>query len=171
MLAGQSLAIFTFSFRDCEGGCKTSDRPGFLLDAQAAMQKASELEGIDPQRIVVIGASIGADGAADGCSWLNTQAGKGHCLGALSLSPGNYLTIPYAVAVAVLEAEQPPKPVWCLFSKSDQPSAAACTAASCERYRQIAYGGNRHGMALVDPKVEPNALQLVLDFLKLNLGL
>jgi hypothetical protein len=171
MLAGQSWAVFTFSFRGCEGRCKTPDRPGFLLDAQAAMQKASDLQGIDPQRIVVIGASIGADGAADGCSWLNAQESKGRCLGALSFSPGNYLTMSYADAVAALEAEQPPKPVWCLFSKGDQPSAATCTSASDEHYRQIAYDGNRHGMALIDPKVEPNALQLILDFLKLSLGL
>lgn len=135
------------------------------------MQKASELEGIDPLRIVVIGASIGADGAADGCSCLNTQAGKGHCLGALSLSPGNYLTMDFAGVVVALGTEQPPKPVWCLYSKRDQPSAVACTAASGEHYRSIAYDGDRHGMAFIDPKVEPNALQLILDFLKLSLGL
>ena len=35
------------------------------------MLKATELEGINPTKIVTIGSSIGADGAVDGCAWLN----------------------------------------------------------------------------------------------------
>jgi hypothetical protein len=38
-------------------------------------------------------------------------------------------------------------------------------------YRAIAFPGNPHGMALISPKVEPNTLQLMLDWLKLSLGL
>ncbi len=171
----QSLAVFTFTLRGCEGGCKS----GFssqqrLLDAQAAMQTASELEGVDPQRIVTIGASVGADGAADGCFWLNAQKGKGQCRGAMSLSPGGYLTVPYAEAVKTLQAEQPPKPAWCLYADGDTPSAEACKSASGNSFNQAAYTDSReHGMTLFSesrtPKAgsqNPNAMQLILDFLK-----
>jgi dienelactone hydrolase len=60
------------------------------LDAKAATDAASQLEGVDSHQVVAIGASIGADGAADSCFLHNTQATT--CVGALSLSPGNYLT-------------------------------------------------------------------------------
>jgi len=33
------------------------------------MLKATELEGVDPTKIVAMGSSIGADGAPDGCAW------------------------------------------------------------------------------------------------------
>jgi hypothetical protein len=171
MLQGQSFAVFTFNSRGCAGGCKTFNRAGWLLDAQAAMQTASELEGIDPQRIVTLGASIGADGAADGCAWLNAQSGKSRCLGALSLSPGNYLTLPYADAVKSLGAEQPAKPAWCLYAEKDAESVTACTSASGANYRVVSYPGTPHGLMLVDPTVEPSVMQLILDWLKLSLGL
>jgi hypothetical protein len=37
------------------------------------MLKALELEGVDAGSVAVIGSSIGADGAADSCLWLNEQ--------------------------------------------------------------------------------------------------
>lgn len=171
MLKDQSFAVFTFTFRGCDGGCRTFDRAAWLLDAQAAMQAAGELKGIDPQRILSAGASIGADGAPDGCFWLNAQAGKGRCLGAFSFSPGDYLTVPYADAVKKLEADKPPKPVWCLYGEGDAESSKACKSASGNVYRAVSYKGNAHGMALVIPKLEPNALQLFLDWLQLSLKL
>ena len=170
MLEGQSFAVFTFTFRNCEGGCKSFTRDAWLLDAQAAMRKATQLEGIDPNHIVVIGASIGADGAIDGCGWLNSQS-LGNCLGALSLSPGDYLTVPYKDAVSALGAEQPPKPAWCLYAEGDGESRRACEGAAGDNYRRIKYAGDNHGMYLLQPDVEPGALELILDFLKLTLGL
>ncbi len=170
MAEGQSFGVFTFTFRNCEGGCKSFTREAWLSDARAAMRKARQLEGIDPNRIVAIGASIGADGAADGCGWLNSQF-PGSCLGALSLSPGDYLTIPYKDAVSALGAEQPPKPAWCLYAEGDGESVQACEAASGDNYRAIKYAGNNHGMMLIQPDVEPGALKLILDFLKLTLEL
>lgn len=172
MLKGQSFAVFTFTFRNCAGGCKSFTRDAWLLDAQAAMRKAQQLEGIDPNRIIAIGASIGADGAADGCGWLNTQS-PNSCLGALSLSPGDYLTIPYKDAVSALGAEQPPrraKPAWCLYSEEDTESVRACEAASGNNYRSIKYAGDNHGMYLLQPDVKPSPMQMILDFLKLALG-
>lgn len=170
MLEGQSFAVFTFTFRNCEGGCTSFNRASWLLDAQAAMRKAHELQGIDPKRIVAVGASIGADGASDGCAWLNTQF-PDSCLGAFSLSAGNYLTVPYKEAVSALGAEQPPKPAWCLYSEGDSESVQACEAANGGNYRSIKYTGDNHGMYLLQPDLKPSALQLMLDFLKLAFGL
>jgi hypothetical protein len=158
--SGKSYAVFTFSFRGYEGG-PVGAPPEWLLDAQAGVQAARELPGIDPERIAAIGASIGADGAVDGC-------GADNCLGALSLSPGSYLTLPYADAVhPMLEAEQT---VWCFFATGDLPSAVTCQDISEERYQTTEWAGDRHGMRLLEPEVDPSAMQLILDFLTL-LGL
>jgi len=160
---GQSYAVFTFNFR---GG----DRAGMLLDTQAAFNTVRGLEGVDPSRIASFGASIGADGAPDGCSWHNENFGGG-CLGALSLSPGSYLTVPYSEVVDKLGAENPPKPVWCFFASDDTPSAEACQSAGGDHYRMVEWtGGGWHGMELIDPARNPNALILILDWLTL-LGL
>ncbi len=169
---GQSLNVFIFTYRGCGAtGCSKGSPAGWLLDSQAGLKTASELEGVDPQRIAAAGASIGADGAVDGCFWLNAQKGKGLCRGGFSLSPGNYLTIPYVNAVKPLQAEQPPKPVRCLFGEQDRESLPPCKAAAGTAYRAIAFSGNVHGMMLIDPKVSPNVLQLMLDWLKVSLGL
>ncbi|MFC1996212.1 hypothetical protein ACFLXI_01225 [Chloroflexota bacterium] len=160
---GKSYAVFTFNFRS--GG-----RDDMLLDAQAAFKAARELDGVNPNQISSFGASIGADGAADGCLWHNENFGVG-CLGALSLSPDSYLTVPYNEAVDKLGAEMPPKPVWCFFATDDTASAQACQSASGDHYRMVEWnGGGWHGMELVDPARVPNTLLLILDWLAL-LGL
>ena len=172
MLEGQSFAVFTFSFRGCgEDGCDDWLPGEWLLDAQAAMNAASQLDGIDPQRVVSIGASIGADGAAHGCAFLNAEDGAGQCRGTLSLSPGNYLIAPYAAAVKPLQAEQPPKPVWCFYAEGDRESAPTCKAESGDAFRAVEFPGDSHGMMLVRPEVEPKTLELMLDFFKTALGL
>ena len=173
MLPNASIGVFAFTFRGCtDQGCPKLERAGWLLDAQAAMKTASELEGVDARRMASIGASIGADGAVDGCFWLNAQAAKGRCLGSLALSPGAYLGVPYADAVKPLQAEQPPKPVWCLYGDQDQESAPACKSASGTAYRPVPYADSKvHGMAMIQPSATPKTLQLMLDFLKLSLGL
>lgn len=163
MLEGVSFAVFTFNFRGCEGGCKSFDRAGWLLDAQAAMATVKTLPGVDATRIAAIGASIGADGAADAC-------GEG-CLGALSLSPGDYLTVPYADAVAAMQKADPPKPAWCLAAQGDTPSALACRAATGEHYRAFTYPGNEHGLMLLQPGMDPETMGLILDFLRLVFGI
>jgi hypothetical protein len=162
--------VFTFTFRNCEGGCQGFERAAWLQDARAAMEKAYTLEGVDLTRIVAIGASIGADGAPDGCTWLNGMY-VNSCLGALSLSPGGFLTLPYREAVTALGAEQPPKPGWCLYAKSDSDSRRACENAEGENYLAYEYEGDMHGMVLIQPGLEPGALDLILEFLKLTFGL
>lgn len=164
MPEGQSFAVFTFTFRGCKGGCSTFDRNGWLLDAQSAMDYARSLEGIDPNRIVALGASIGADGAPDGCFWLNDQV-ENSCLGALSLSPGSYLTVPYADAVQALGEETPPKRANCFYDPADQEAAKACQSASGDHYEALEWTDGGHGMNLLRPELEPNAMNLILDFL------
>lgn len=176
MLQGKSLAVFTFTYRGCNAdGCRTFNPPGWLQDAYAAIKTASELDGVNPRQVLAAGASIGADGAVDACAWLNAQKGKGMCLGAMPFSPGNYLGVAYADAVKALQAEQPPKPVWCLAAEGDRESAPTCKSAAGAAYRVIEYTGNAHGMDLIVPNLKPkgidaNTLQLMLDWLKVSLG-
>jgi glutaminyl-peptide cyclotransferase len=159
----ESFNVFTFTFRGCEGGCQVFNREGWLLDIEAAMAFVADLENVDLSRVATMGASIGADGAAYGCYVYNRDYGG--CQGALSLSPGGYLTFTYAQEVAYLASETPPTPAWCLYSVGDSASARACEAASGEGYRTIAYADNAHGFAMLEPNREPNPLDLTLDFL------
>jgi dienelactone hydrolase len=161
MLEGQSFGVFSFTFRGCEGGCGSRDFEGWLLDAKAAVQTAKGLDGVDPEQMANIGASIGADGAPDTC-------GEG-CLGAMSFSPGGYLTIPYDEAVTALDSAG--KPAWCLAAEGDPGSAPACQSASGDHYRMEMYPGADHGMQLVKPDMEPNPMELILEFLQLVFAL
>jgi dienelactone hydrolase len=159
MPEGRSFAVFTFTFRGCEGGCSSFDREGWLLDALAAMETARGLQGVDPERVAAIGASVGGDGAIDAC-------GEG-CLGALSFSPGSYLRVTYADAVAAIADAAP---AWCLAAEGDSPSAQACSSASGAHYRTISYPGDEHGMMLIRPGMDPDPLAVVLDFLQQVFG-
>ena len=166
--ADRSYGVFIFSFRNCEPnphGCANWEPEGWLLDAQAAMLTASELEGVDRQKIVAIGSSIGADGAVDGCFWLNEQE-PGFCQGALSLSPGDYLGIAYADAVRRLEEEEPVRVAWCLYGAEDVPSQLACQSAAGEQYKAYEFPGDAHGNGLLSPGFDPLPMQLILDFLE-----
>ncbi|PKN97023.1 MAG: hypothetical protein CVU42_17545 [Chloroflexi bacterium HGW-Chloroflexi-4] len=95
--AGDSYGVFIFTFRGCNSfatGCVKFDSTGWLMDAEAAMMTARNLDGVDANKIVAIGSSVGGDGAADGCLYLNNQH-PGACQGVLSLSPDSYLTLDY----------------------------------------------------------------------------
>ena len=164
MPEGLSFAVFSFTFRTCEGGdgCQGFEPDGWLLDAKAAMTTARGLEGVDPQRMVTIGASIGADGAADAC-------GEG-CQGAVSLSPGGYLTVPFPEAVGAIDGSDPSRPAWCLAADGDGDVVALCESASGDLYRVVVYEGPLHGMQLIQPGMDPDVLGLILEFLDLTLG-
>jgi dienelactone hydrolase len=163
----RSYAVFTFSYRGCvgAGGCSGFDRAAWLIDSQAAVSYASQLPGIDPKRIVAIGASIGADGAADACAWLNDQPSGATCVGVISLSPGDYLTQDYVTAVQSLEEDSPPVPAWCFYGIADGPSRNECKSATGSAYQAFEYPGENHGMFLLIQNLEPLPMQLVLDFL------
>lgn len=151
----KSLNVFTFDFRGFEGGEQpvSFDTEGWLMDARAAVQYAKSLPGVDPERVITIGASIGADGAANAC--------REGCLGALSISPGGYLDVPYPDAVNVLGS----KPAWCLAAEGDRQSAQSCRSASGENYRATLYEGSAHGMDLFQAEVDPPVGEVILDFL------
>lgn len=157
-----------------------------LEDSVAALEFASKLEGADPNMLLTMGASIGADGAVDACYVFNelvtSGEAQGQCLAAMSLSPGNYFMEPfgtadftYAEAVAALsEAEHL---VFCLAAEGDSFSAEVCLDAQADFYTAFIYAGDNHGMMLVDPTLSPsdpamdvNALELLLDFLAMSIG-
>ncbi len=163
--AQYSFNVFTFTFRNCEGGCSSFERGKWYEDVQAAVDTAVQLDVVDPTRVIMIGASIGSDGAVDGCAYLNHKA-PGTCLGAIALSPGNYLTVDFEDKVKELD----PNPVWCLYAEVDAESAPLCGNIEENNYRRISYPasmiyGNGHGMNLIEVNQDPNPLDLLIQFL------
>jgi len=155
--AGMTYGVFTFTFRGCEGGCTQFLREEWALDAISAVQTARGLPGVIPDRIAIIGASIGADGAAIAC-----QDG---CQGAYSISPGDYLVFPYESEVMRLDSLDPPVPAVCLVSEGDRQSFDTCSTIQMENFTMTSYSGSAHGMMLIDPTQEPNPLIGILEFL------
>jgi hypothetical protein len=128
----------------------------YLMDARAALAVVRGLPGIDPQRIALIGASLGADTAADLC-----QEG---CVGALGLSPGGHTGIPYTDAIA--QMNQLGKPAWCVASSGDTRAARACVSASGELYRSLVYSGSSaHGVDLLVPGFNPDITVIFREFI------
>lgn len=163
MPPGLSFGVFYFDFRGHgeSGGNAQGQRADFLMDARSALATMKELPGVDPERIVLIGASIGADAAIDVC--------LPGCLGALSLSPGGYLGVPYAQAVEHTGEEG--VPAWCLAAEDDPFSADTCESASAESYRGIVYPRGGHGETLLRTDLDPDVGQVVVEFLTLAFGL
>ncbi len=154
-----TIGIFTFTFRGCNaGGCPGWTPAAWLLDTQAAMLKATELEGA--AYLLAAGASIGADGAVDGCAWIN-QEKPNSCGGALALSPGSYLGVKFADAVDQLVAGEALKPVWCLASSGDADSISTCQSPDGANYRVYEYPGVNHGMELLQPGLDPLPIELL----------
>lgn len=159
-----SLAVFTFTFRNCEGGCQKPDPAGWLLDARAAMEKAATLPGVDSRRVISVGTSIGGDGAIAGCAWLLRQP-TGECQGALSISPGGYLIDSYQDLAKQLVEANPPRQAWCFYDENEA-LREICTTLSADHTRVEGWqGGNLHGFHLLTPNVEPNPLDLIIEFL------
>jgi hypothetical protein len=164
---GVSYGVFIFSFRGCapsQAGCANWTPEVWLLDAQAAMLKATELEGADTTMIAAFGSSIGADGAPDACAWLDEQM-PGSCKGALSLSPGGFLEIPYPVPVQQLGGNQPPVAAWCLADETEFSFCEMAEMAGNPAYRDFMIPGGQHGNMLLRPGLDPLPMQIILDFL------
>jgi len=155
------IGVFTFNFRDCEGECKSYLPGDWLLDARSAMIAVSRLSGVDKNRIITAGASIGADGAIDGCAWFN-QKGLGTCLGSYVLSPGSFLTEPFEDAVGVLVNDVPPHPVYCLYGLRDDSAIESCSEIAGIKRFDHGYITN-HGMELLQPLQDPDPLTLMLE--------
>jgi hypothetical protein len=161
-----SYNVLSFSFTNCEGNCQEFLPDIWIGDAEAALKFARTLEGVDPNQIISIGASIGADGAIDGCAAV-LQEDPSACLGALSLSPGNYLDIPYTEMVTALGENEPPRPAWCLFDQNDIDSAFCNEIEGRNYFKENWSDGNLHGMHLITPHLEPIPLERILEFIQL----
>jgi dienelactone hydrolase len=148
MPADLSFAVFTFDFRG-HGESLPDDiiqdgfrehAEGFLMDAKAAYQTARQMPGVDPNKVIGFGTSIGADAVVDTC-------GEG-CVGAFSISPGSWLNVNYSQAVRKLTAAN--KPVYCMYGTKDPPSPKTCLSVPPgESYKILAYVGKKHGMTFV----------------------
>jgi hypothetical protein len=170
--AEASYGVFIFSLRGClptPDGCTVWTPAEWLLDIQAAMLTSAALEGVDEGRIVTIGSSVGADGAPDGCAWLNEQQ-PGSCQGALSLSPGNYLDNPYPQVVGTLGRNQPPVAAWCLADQNEFSLCQSAEGSANPAYRDLMILDGQHGTMLLRTGLEPLPMQVILDFLAETVG-
>ena len=173
MPAAQSFAVLTFNFGKYGASQYGGSRESYVVDAVSALEYAASLPGVDPHRIAVIGASIGADGAVDACYLFNDAGEKGTCIGALSLSPGNYLTQEFTYQHAAEMVNLSGYPVWCLAAEKDGTSPDLCQSLPGQPNRSFIYLGSYHGMDLIDPELMPsdpavkfNALDLIQEFLE-----
>jgi dienelactone hydrolase len=155
-----SFGVFTFDFRGYgESGPHTGKQSELILDAQAAYETAAKLEGVDSALVAGIGASIGADAAAEGCN--------DACIAALSLGPGNWLELSYAEAVTALDALE--KPTWCVATEDAPTDLATCEAAAGDFYQIVSYPTGGHAMRLfrVEAALDPVIEVKILEFLRL----
>ena len=164
----EPLAVFIFTLRNCEGGCRAYQPAEWLLDIEAAMLQATRLQGIDTDKIMTGGASIGADGALYGCTWLN-QTGTGSCIGSFSLSPSSSLTLPYDELANDLIGSDPPLPVYCLHGLRDDASVETCSGFPGLVSVDYGYIEN-HGMELIQSGQDPDPLILFMDFVEAALA-
>ena len=168
----KSYGVFIFSFRDCEPsptGCNAFNKEGWTLDAQAALQKAAELDGVDPDRIAAIGSSIGADAVVAACGLVNAQQ-PGSCKGALSLSPCNCLKISYRKTVEMMGETPGSPPVWCFADDIDKFKCELAADVGNPAFSIFEFPGGGHGNYLLSSYVKPSAMQGLLDFLGKSIG-
>lgn len=174
-----SYAVVVFNFGDFGNSPFGGDRESWVWDAIGALQFASKLEGVDKNRISALGASIGADGALDSCYLFNDAGEMGTCIGALSLSPGNYLTENFVYLEAALPIDAAGYPVWCLAAEDDYESPALCRSLAGNHVRSFIFPGGDHGMALVTPDHSPmepslpeiNTMMIIQEWLEVTYGM
>jgi hypothetical protein len=160
-----SFAVFTFDFRGHGQSAPVEDadnfpahRDEYLLDAKAAFATARTMPGVDPNRVILIGASIGADASVDVC-------GEG-CVGAFSVSPGSWLGVDFGDTVRALLDRG--VEVRCVLAELDDPSPETCRGVrEQEGYKIHAYSGKKHGMSFFIPrKAVPRFGEYLLEFLQ-----
>jgi len=156
-----SYGVLTFDFRNFGDSPEGDIREDGYLDALAAVAHAKTLEGADASAIMTIGASIGADGAVNGC--ILAGAKDPACLAAISLSPGNYIGKNYADEVGLAGD----LPIACFASEDDTPSADTCKAgeaAGAPNYQTIIYSGMGHGMDMFGLAEDPDLFTFILEY-------
>lgn len=153
-----NVMVFDFRGHGGSGGTRPADFSKFLLDARAAYKTAAGLPLADPNQIIGIGTSIGADAVVDVC--------EETCRGAFAISPGSWLKVDYETKVRELLNQG--KQVRCMYSTNDGPSPETCVSVEVsEQYQFFGYIGIKHGMTFFVPrKMPPDFGQNLLDFLQ-----
>ena len=185
ILPEASFGVLVFDYNGFGQSPFASVADALLKDSLAAMLFASQLEGADPNVIVAMGGSLGADGAVDGCYLFNQMVAEGtatgNCVGGMALSPGNFITGEFTFEEAAAALSEAGNQVVCLGAEDD-------TGPLCEALSEMAsapvppapfiYSGDPHAMFLVDPAITPinpdtgqNALEIFLEFLEDATGL
>lgn len=162
---GFDFAVFTFTFRNCLGGCRedsVDSREEWINDASAAIEAVASFRFVDPSRILVVGTSIGADAAVNACERMLDIEGI-NCSGVVSISPGNYLEQDFSSSVKALT--QAGIPVRCVASEGDALSAETCQDFEGTGYQAVIADGNDHGVRLFDPSLNIDLSVLLKSWL------
>lgn len=169
---GLNVGVFTFTFRNCHGGCDKANKDyyGWIMDAQAALKAFGSLPRVDAERIVMTGTSIGADAAVDAClkGTIDAPSNGPACLGAMPISPGSYLEMAFSTVVEKLVVDEGQgTPVLCFAAINDSHSAETCESYTGNHLYQkiIVLHQDKHGIRLFDPEIDPNPLVELLGFL------
>lgn len=166
MVEGLDFAVFSFTFRNCEGGCSedsVQSREEWVVDAVSAIKAAASFNSVDPERIVVLGTSIGADAAVDACARLAEDPEAVQCKGVVSISPASWLEIDYAETVTALD--EAGVEVRCIASEQDGITADTCRSFEGEHYASLIDPGQSHGVRMFDPSLEVDIPVLLLQWL------
>ncbi|MBN1120903.1 MAG: hypothetical protein JXJ17_07475 [Anaerolineae bacterium] len=156
-----SYGVLTFDFRNFGRSPAGNVREAGYLDAQAAVARAKTLEGANPDSIMTFGASIGADGAADGC--VPDGVRDPACKAVIAASPGDYIGVRFADAVSAAGDLS----IACFATEGDTPSAEACKAGEAvgvPNYMSYILPGNAHGMDMFGLPAEPDLYTFILNF-------
>jgi dienelactone hydrolase len=140
--ARPDLALMAIDFPGHGGSDGPFSEDAALAAARSALAVFRGYEDVDSERVVIIGASIGADAAVDEC--------YDGCIGMIAVSPGGWLGIPYLDALAELHIEND-RPLLCVASENDAPSPETCLAGQEEGlydYQVHIYEGSTHGNQL-----------------------
>lgn len=173
-----SFAVLTFNYASFSFDPDQAGIVNHFPNSLSAVAFASRLEGVDPNRILTMGASIGADSAPEACYLFNqaVEAGEetGRCIGALSFSPASEKLYVNAAGELLEQGAA----VYCFGAIGDTQAERGCRRPAGENYRAFIYEGGAHGYYLIDPSLfssEPhlqqNALELMLQFLEQATGL
>ena len=161
MIEGADFGVFSFTFRNCIGGCNAdsvASREEWIIDAVSAIKSAASFTSIDPHRVIVLGTSIGADAGVNACVRLLDDDSVS-CIGVISLSPGSYLGEDYGEAVAKLD--EAGVPVQCVAAENDGHCPDTCLAYEGDNYESFIVSGSEHGIRLFDPASELDVPGLV----------
>ncbi len=160
---GRSYAVFTFDFPGFGESQGTGYQDSTVAlsgsrsrgnwnisrhDIQAAVETAAALPGVDPRRVILSGASIGADASATGCLLYN-ELYDGGCQGTFAFSPGDYLGESFVENTKTLEEKFPEVEQWCAHASEPQ-----CGDAKDFLDQRILFPYG-HGMELFAPQVYP----------------